>query len=99
LSHYEMRYHSQRPSSEDPDRCIKIVTVRQRMVTAQEKDESSSSILNRLKEGLSLNVRLVHVVPRSTNASPRRPRGNNQRKLQLLSSFSSIPCLPRKNSP
>jgi hypothetical protein len=96
LSHYEMRYHPQDPSFEDPDSRIK--TVRQRMVTAQEKDESSSSILNRLKEGLSLNVRLAHMVPRTTNAGPRWPRNNNQRKLQLLSSFSPIPCLLRNQS-
>ena len=64
-----MRYHPQDPSSEDPDRPNK--TVRQRMVTAQEKDESSSSILNRLKEGVSLDVRLAYIVPRTTNAGPR----------------------------
>ena len=69
LSRYEMRYHPQDPSSEDPDRPNK--TVRQRMVTAQEKDESSSSILNRLKEGVSLDVRLAYIVPRTTNAGPR----------------------------
>ena len=101
LSYYEMRYHPQDPSSEDPDSGRRRnETVRQRMVTAQEKDESSSTtILNRLKGGSSLNVRPVHVVPRSTNASPRRPRKNNQTKLQLSSSFSPTPCLLRLESP
>ena len=98
LSYYEIRYHPQDPSSEDPDR--RNETVRQRMVTAQGKDESSSTrILNRLKGGSSLNVRLVHVVPSSANASPRRLRKNNQTKLQLSSSFSSMPCLLRLESP
>ena len=70
LSHYEMRYHPQVPMPKASDSCLE--TVRQRMVTAQEKDEASSKILNRLKESLSLNVRLVHMAPRSTNAGPRR---------------------------
>lgn len=69
LSRYEIRYHPNYPRLKDSDSRLK--TVRQRMVMAQERDEASLKILNRLKEKLSLNVRLVHMAPRSTNVSDR----------------------------
>jgi len=69
LSRYEMRYHPKDPRSKGSDSRLK--TVRQRMAMAQVKDETSSTILNRLKEKLSLKVRFVQMAPRRTNAGPR----------------------------
>ena len=54
LSHYETECHPNKPVSPDG----RSMTVLERMETAKAKDKSSSTILNVLKEKLSLKVRL-----------------------------------------
>ena len=90
---YETECHPKNPAPGDSNG--RATTVHERMTKAKTKDKSSSSILNVLKEKLSLKVRLAHTTPPKTVLipNPRKPRMENQNQRRSSSSFSSNPCL------
>jgi hypothetical protein len=93
LSCYEMECHPKKPVSRDGG----PMTVHERMMKAKTKDKSSSTILNGLKEKLSVKVRLAQMTLPYTVLTPipRRPRMNNRNQQRSSSSFSSSPYQTR----
>jgi len=85
LGHYETECHS--GDGRSP-------IVLERMAKAKAKDMSSSTILNVLKEKLSLKVRLAPTTPPRTvlKTTTRQKRIKSQNQQRSLSLSSSSPC-------
>jgi hypothetical protein len=81
LSDYEMDYRASRPTSDGDD----SNAVHRRMEVANAKDESASTILNRLKESLKVREDLAPLLRRIL--IPISSRSSRSRRRQ--SSFSS----------
>lgn len=89
LSHYEEHHHPRHANA-------KTASVSERMVAAKDKDKSTSTVLNVLKEMLCQKVRLAHIIPHHTNTIT-QAADDKQSEPTTVVEFLLFKSLPDKN--